>query len=72
MGEELGVDAVVMYCFELTRNEGDMNIFTIDIHNKKEYKRSVSTEGEFSSGEGYNEELETTTQIFSNYKRDIR
>ena len=71
LANDLGVDAVIMYSFDLTTGPDDMDIFLINIRDDKKYQRSVTTKGSFSAGEGYREELETTMQIFEDYKRDL-
>ena len=72
IANDLGVDAVIMYSFELTRGPDDMDIFLINVRDDKKYNRSVRTEGTFSSGGGYSKELETTLQIFEDYQKDLK
>jgi len=72
IANDLGVDAVIMYSFELTRGPDDMDIFLINVRDDKKYNRSVRTEGTFSSGGGYSKELETTLQIFEDYRKDLK
>ena len=72
IANDLGVDAVILYSFELTRGPDDMDIFLINVRDAKQYNRSVRTEGAFSAGEGYSRELETTLQIFEDYRKDLK
>jgi hypothetical protein len=72
IANDLGVDAVIMYSFELTRGPDDMDIFLINVRDDKKYNRSVRTEGAFSAGGGYSKELETTLQIFEDYQKDLK
>ena len=72
IAKDLGVDAVIMYSFELTRGPDDMDIFLINVRDDKQYIRSVRTEGAFSAGDGYSKELETTLQIFEDYRKDLK
>ena len=72
IANDLGVEAVIMYSFELTRGPDDMDIFLINVRDDKKYNRSVRTEGTFSSGGGYSKELETTLQIFEDYQKDLK
>jgi hypothetical protein len=72
IANDLGVDAVIMYSFELTTGPDDMDIFLINVRADKTYNRSVRTEGAFSDGAGYSKELETTLQIFEDYRKDLQ
>jgi hypothetical protein len=72
IANDLGVDAVILYSFELTRGPDDMDIFLINVREGKEYHRSVRTEGVISAGAGYSEELETTVRIFEDYRQDLK
>jgi hypothetical protein len=72
IANDLGVDAVIMYSFDLTLGPDDMDIFLINVQDGKTYNRSVRTEGSFSTGAGYRKELETTMQIFADYQKDLK
>jgi hypothetical protein len=72
IANDLGVDAVIVYSFDLSLGPDDMNIFLINVRDDKRYNRSVRTEGVFSSGGGYSKELETTIRIFDDYKKDLK
>ncbi len=49
-----------------------MKIYLVNIKDRVEHRRSVFTEGCFSDGDGYIEELEVTKKIFSESVKDMR
>ncbi len=73
IGDQLGVDFVAMYEFAINyHNDDEMKIYLINIKGRTENSQSVFTEGCFSEGDGYIEELEITRKMFSDSVRAMR
>ncbi len=71
IGENLGVDFVALYQFDITRGSDTMDVYLINIKDKVEYRRSVMIGSHFSIGHGYTEGLEATRAVFKDSLRDM-
>ncbi len=65
IGEQLGVDIVVLYGFDITSILDRMSIYVVNVRERKAHTQSVYTEGCFTDGDGYFEELDLTRKMFS-------
>ena len=72
IGEKLDVDLVAMYEFDITNSQDEMKIYLVNIKKQIEYHQSIWTEGCFSEGSGYIEELDLTRKIFEDSLNDLK
>ncbi len=72
LGEELGVDFVIIYQFDINFRAGKMDVHLINVKDRVAYQRSMLIVGYFTKGDGHTKGFEITQEILKEAVRDMR
>ena len=70
VGEQLKVDAVLIYSIRINRGPDYIDVFLIDIKNRKVYDANGTTSHFFTEEEGLPKIIRLTEKVFSDYKSE--
>jgi hypothetical protein len=70
LGEQLKVDAVLTYCISVNHGPDYIDVFLIDVKNRKVYDENGTTAHFFTAEEGLPKIIGLTEKVFSDYKSE--